>query len=878
VLEPVEAGISLADDEPVRELPGGTVTFLFTDVEGSTRLIEELGESGYARALAEHRRVVREACERHGGVEVDTQGDAFFVAFPTAPAGLEAAREAQEALAIPVRMGIHTGTPLLAEEGYVGSDVHKAARIASAGHGGQVLVSSATAELTGADRLRDLGEHRLKDLSAPERIFQLGEDEFPRLNTLHQTNLPVPMTLFLGRERELGEIAALIERDGVRLLTLSGPGGTGKTRLALQAAGTSAESYSHGVFWVPLAPLRDDTLVLEQIAQAVGTVDDLAAHIADKRMLLLLDNFEHVVEAAPKLGELLAACPNLKLIVTSRELLRIAGEVEYPVPPLAETEAVELFCTRAQLQPDEAIAELCRRLDSLPLALELAAARVRILSPEQLLERLSTQLDLLRGGRDADPRQQTLRATIEWSHDLLSDAEQRLFARLAVFRGGCTLDAAEEVAEADLDTLQSLADKSLVRHTAGRFWMLETIRQYARERLAASDEEALVQERHAAWFERLAEDIDERVREHGARPEAFAVLEAEVANLRAALEFLAESQRQDAALGLVSALWPLWQIRGYLREGRQWLARLLQNANRAQPIVRSRALRTAGVLADMQDEHKEAEALLREALGLAREHGTSRDVALVLSVLGVVCERSGAYGEAEECYEESMILFETLGAERSKATVLLNLGALAHVRNDLALARRYYAEALALRRALGDRHGVAMCLTNLGQVELMSGHYDEAACSIAESLTLAEDFGDTRLIAYDLIYRASIEARTGRAQQAEATLHDALKLLADLGAREPGADAFETLAYAAFERGDAEPAARLLGAAARLREEIETPASAFDRAAADELGAHARSALGPQRFASAWSEGSSLRFEEALAYALALSAGRTEEA
>ena len=300
------------------QLPSGTVTFLFTDIEGSTKLLHELGPQRYAEALDRHRQVVREACRRHEGVEVDTQGDAFFVAFPTAPGALEAAREAQEALAIPVRMGIHTGTPLLTDEGYVGTDVHKAARIAAAGHGRQILVSSACAALTGSDGLRDLGEHRLKDLSAPERIYQLGDGDFPPLKTLYRTNLPIPATPFVGRERELAELGEFLGRDDVRLLTLLGPGGTGKTRLALQAAAAAADGYPDGVFWVALASLRDSGLVLEAASQAVGATDGLAEHVGDKRLLLLLDNFEHLIAAAGELGALLTSCPNLSLVVTSR--------------------------------------------------------------------------------------------------------------------------------------------------------------------------------------------------------------------------------------------------------------------------------------------------------------------------------------------------------------------------------------------------------------------------------------------------------------------------------------------------------------------------------------------------------------------------------
>jgi class 3 adenylate cyclase len=334
----------LERSSPIRsDLPSGTVTFLFTDVEGSTRLLHELGAEAYADALAEQRRVVREAFGAFGGVEVDTQGDAFFCVFPTAPGAIAAATTLTKALAtspIRVRVGVHTGTPLLAEEGYVGEDVHRAARIASCGHGGQVLVSSSTASLVSHDGLRDLGEHRLKDLSAPERIYQFGEGAFPALTSLYRTNLPTPATPFLGRERELVEVASLLAREDVRLLTLTGPGGTGKTRLALQAAAEASERYRDGVYWVPLARLRDPALVLGEAAQALGSQDGLASHIADKAMLLLFDNFEQVVEAASGLAELLASCPKLGLLVTSRELLQVPGEQAYPVPPLADEDGV----------------------------------------------------------------------------------------------------------------------------------------------------------------------------------------------------------------------------------------------------------------------------------------------------------------------------------------------------------------------------------------------------------------------------------------------------------------------------------------------------------------------------------------------------------
>ena len=411
------------------DLPTGTVTFLFTDVEGSTRLLDRLGADAYAEALAKHRRIVREACAAEGGAEVDTQGDAFFFAFPTAPGALAAAGEMTQALAsgpIRVRVGLHTGTPLVTDEGYVGGDVHRAARIAAAGHGAQVLVSSSTAALLETE-LRDLGEHRLKDLSAPERIYQLGDGEFPPLKSLYRTNLPVPATPFLGREDELAEVHSLLASGDTRLLTLTGPGGTGKTRLALQAAGLASDRYSEGVWWIPLASVRDAKLVLATAAQVVGSKNGLAEQIQDKEMLCLFDNFEHVVEAAADVAALLVSCANLNVLITSREPLHVTGEREYAVQPLVHEEGVGFFLARARaarpdFMADEAVSDICRRLDDLPLALELAAARAKAFSSAQILERLEQRLPLLTGGaRDLPERQQTLRATIAWSYDLLSE-------------------------------------------------------------------------------------------------------------------------------------------------------------------------------------------------------------------------------------------------------------------------------------------------------------------------------------------------------------------------------------------------------------------------------------------------------------------------
>ena len=450
-----------------------------------------------------------------------------------------------------MRIGLHTGTPLLAEEGYVGGDVHRAARIAALGHGGQVLVSSATAELVEVE-LADLGEHRLKDLSAAERIYQLGEEAFPALNSLYRTNLPIPSTPFLGREAELAGVASLLASSNTRLLTLTGPGGTGKTRLAAQAAGLVSDSYADGVWWIPLAPLRDPELVLVTAAQVVGSKNGLAEHIQDKEMLCLFDNFEQVVEAAADVADLLASCPNLDLLVTSREPLHVTGEQEYAVPPFAHEEGVGFFLARARavkpdFEADEAVSEICRRLDDLPLALELAAARVKALTSTQILERLEHRLPLLTGGaRDLPERQRTLRATIEWSYDLLGEEEQRLFSRLSVFSGGCTLDAAENVCDAGLDTLPSLVDKSLVRFTNGRYWMLETIREFATDALAASPDAETLGRRHAEHYLRLALEAEPEL-SGPAQALWFDRLGEEHDNLRAALDW---SLTSDPEIGL----------------------------------------------------------------------------------------------------------------------------------------------------------------------------------------------------------------------------------------------------------------------------------------------------------------------------------------
>ncbi len=625
------------------DLPSGTVTFLFTDIEGSTRLLHTLGPDAYAQALAEHRRVLRAVFSAHGGVEVDTQGDAFFVAFPTAEGAAQAALEAQTALAsgpISVRMGLHTGAPTLTREGYVGVDVHRGARVAGLAHGGQIVCSPATAALLDGRALRDAGLHRLKDFDGATRLMQLGDGDFPPLRTPGSVDLPSPATRFLGRERELFEAVALVYERDPRVLTIIGPGGTGKTRFALELARLLADEAEGGTLFVPLAPLRDPDLVLTTIADRLGAaspeVDAIAGRVGDKRTHLLVDNVEHLLPGAARpLAELVAATPRLRLFVTTREALRVQGEHELDLPPLAAPEAVDLFVTRARaVRPDveetRAVGELCERLDRLPLALELAAARTKLLSPELLLERLGDRLDLLKGTRDADERHATLRATIAWSYDLLGKEEQQLFRNLSVFRGGCTLETAEHVCETDLDTLASLLDKSLLRRRTGRrgeerFWMLETIREFAAERVEESGEIVDIRRRHAERMLAIARDA--HLSEDDDEPFDSAVLLAEREDIRAALDWTA---RADVILGLelASALEAMWGPHAPA-EGVRRIGDLLGRAENVPPLLRARALRSLAGAAHQERDWSIADPAYEESLRLFVELGDARGAASV---------------------------------------------------------------------------------------------------------------------------------------------------------------------------------------------------------------------------------------------------------
>ena len=818
-----------------RELPAGTVTLLFTDVEGSTRLLQEHGP-GYADLLAEHRRILREAFTRHSGVEVDTQGDAFFVAFPSVTDALAAAAEARHELEtgpIRVRMGIHTGEPIVTDEGYVGVDVHRAARIAAAAHGGQIVLSDTTRRLLESDApIRDLGEHRLKDLTGAERLHQLGEGEFPPLRTLDATNLPVAASPLVGRDDELRELALLLS-DGTRLITMTGPGGTGKTRLALQVAAELVGTLRDGVFWVPLAGLSDGELVSSEVAQAVGARDDLAGFLHGKELLILLDNFEHLLDAAPAVSAVLSASKELRVLVTSRAPLHVSGEREYRLEPLPAADAATLFVERAravgrELSPDTTVVEICRRLDGLPLAVELAAARTKLLAPERLLERLDSVLPLLTGGaRDAPDRQRTLRATIEWSHDLLDVAGKELFARLSVFAGGFPLAAAEEVCNADLDGLAALVDSSLLKPIGDdRFLMLETIREYALEGLAGSSEADELRRRHAAFFSELAEQA--YARRFDAEVEWSARIEIHQDDFRAAVDWLAAAAIDaDRALGLAGALGWFWLSHGLLAEGCTRLGEALAGST-ATGTSRARALTASGSLVARNGDPDDGRAQLGEAITLWRDLGDRGDLASALDVLGWLL----VYDAADD--SGSLEAFE---------------------------------QSLELWRELDDRPGEVRALLGVCQVLVAMGNVERAETLSRELLEIGD--ADPRTEHFAVHFLADCALIRGETEEAEKRYRESLRAALAIG------DVIETsfevqgVAMAAAGNADPQRALRLAGSVEALWESLGVSISVpfWDKLLEGYIGG-AREQLGAGAD-SIWAEGRALAFEDAVELALA---------
>ena len=855
--------------------PTGTVTFLFTDMEGSTRLLQRIGPR-YAAALADHHRLLRAAFTAHGGYEVDTQGESFFIAFPSAPAALAAAASATRALAayswpddasVRVRMGLHTGAPQRVGDRYIGLDVHRAARIAAAGHGGQILLSDATAGLVRGGlpegtELRDLGAHRLKDLQQAERLTQLVvfglPADFPPLKALDARphNLPVQPSPLVGREHEIAALAALLRQDAVRLVTLTGPGGVGKTRLGLRVAAEVLHAYPDGVWHVRLSRLTDPALVIPTIAATLNVresggaplADVLRASLRDKRLLLVLDNFEQVARAALDVADLLEACPGLAILVTSRVALHLRGEHEYALAPLALPDprhppaperlslyaAVALFIERARAAQADfaitnatapAVAAICARLDGLPLAIELAAARVKLLPPPALLGRLDHSLPVLIGGaRDMPEHQQTMRATLAWSEDLLRPEERRLFRRLAVFAGGGTLDAVEVVCASpagapplDLDLLEGLSalvDHSLIqqREETGepRFGMLHVVREFASERLEAipasgpratalsaaasggyPSEADTIRRAHAEFFVALAER---------AEPELIGLdtaewlgrLERELDNLRAALRHSLDHGWVDLATRLGSALGSFWNTRGDYSEGRRWLEELLalpdltpggDIAHAVAPAVRAKLLTHAAGLAWLQQDLPRAETWATEELAIARAIGDpGRDAAALLD-LGLVAQDQGDSARAQAHLEECLALARQAGGRQLLTWVLIDLGMVRLVQGDGPGAQPYANEALEISRRLNAKSTQAISQTLLAGALVLQGDLAAARTLATDAIALSREVGYRLGIAYALLVLSVLAALVGRGDRAARLLGAEQALLAHAGGR-----------------------------------------------------------------------------------------------
>ncbi len=919
--------------------PTGTVTFLFTDIEGSTQLWEHqaaLMQAAFSRQEA----ILRGAISAHGGYAYKMIGDAFQAAFQTAPDALQAALAAQRALAaepwgaigeVRVRMALHTGVVEERDDDYVGPLLNRVARLLSTGYGGQILLTSTTRELVRVAlplevTLRDLGEHRLKDLLRPERVFQLVApdlpERFPPLKSLdrHATNLPLQPTPFIGRQREIAAAKARLSEPEVRLLTLKGPGGTGKTRLSVQVAADLLDAFLDGVWFVELAPITDPALVASTIAQVVGVterggrtvVESLKDHLRDKESLLLLDNFEQVVEAAPLVAELLSAAPRLKVLVTSRAALRLYGEQEFPVPPLempdpkhlppleqlTQFDAVRLFIARSLLvKPDfavsnqnaPAVAEICYRLDGLPLAIELAAARVKLFPPQAMLARLQHRLQLLTGGaRNLPARQQTLRGAIAWSYDLLDEAEKKLFRRMAVFLGGGTLEAIEAVCNAEgdlpdvLDGVSSLADKSLLKQQESeggeaRFWMLETIREYAVERLAESGEEQTIRRHHADFYLALVETGESQMLASHYNV-SLERLEAEHDNFRAVLQWSLEQGEAETALRLGGALHPFWGRRGYTLEGRKWLTDALALPRAAERTpARARALFGAASLAWPQGDLEAARMWSAESAAIFREMEDRDGLAVAMGILGVCTYMQGDFEAAGPLLEEAAAISRALDRKENLALSLLALGQMAMAARDYAGARVRLEECLAHARAISNPWFMAQVLNSLGDLARLEGEYTTAEQHYEESLALFREIDpqivDVPAVLHNLGHVALVRGDYTCARRLfseSLTLHHRLENKA--GMAESLAGLAGVLVHGPGETTEegrqALQAARLFGASNALREAINAPMWPAERADYERNLAAAHAQLDEATWQASWAEGRAMPPEEAVAYAL----------
>ncbi len=994
----------------MQDLPSGTVTFLFTDIEGSTKLWERHPDA-MRLALARHDALLHVAIENHNGYVFKTVGDAFCAAFPTVLDALNAALAAQRALlaqpwpaetVLRVRMALHTGTAEFRDNDYFGQTLNRVARLLAIGHGGQTLISQTTRQFLPADTpLEDKGTHRLKDLQHPEHVWQLSApdlpSEFPPLHSLNpqRHNLPIQSTSFIGRETEMEEVKARL--SSVRLLTLTGTGGCGKTRLALQVGADLVEAYADGVWLVELAALTEPALVAQTVATVLGLREEpgrslsetLTDHLRSKSLLLLLDNCEHLVDACAQLAAgLLRSCPQVQILATSREQLNVGGEQSWRVPSLLspdpnalpagekdlsavvmEYDAARLFVERAAMQRAEfrlsgqnvrSVATICHRLDGIPLALELAAARVRVLTVEEITQRLDDRFRLLTGGsRTALPRQQTLRALLDWSYELLTTQERTLLHRLAVFAGGWGLAAAEAVGsdfglpdtsasaslqnpkseiqnEEVLDLLTSLVDKSLVvvEEREGETWyrLLETVREYSRERLEASGEEASVRDRHQAWLLRLAEEAEPQLLgpEQGKWLDR---LETEHDNLRSAIEWSlkakAGSEGEEAGLRLCGALWRFWNTRGYPTEGREWcraaLARETGVSERA--AVRAKALNGAGNMAYAQGDYVAAQTLYKEALTARREISDRQGIAGTLLSLGNLAYSQGDYVAAQALYEEALAMYREIGDRQGIANTLGNLGTVAYSQSDYVAAQALYEESLATKREIGDRQGIANTLGNLGNVAYAQGDYVAAQALHEESLVIEREIGNRWGIAITLNNLGNVASNRGNRVAARTLYEESLAIKREIGDRRGIAAALGNLGIEASLQGDyvaartlyeeslaikweigdrsgitealegfaalaaaeaprksslADPtsalddesaryaarAARLWGAAQALREAIGAPLPPNDQEEYEGDVAAARAILGEAEFAAVWEEGRALTLEQAIEYAL----------
>jgi predicted ATPase/class 3 adenylate cyclase len=905
------------------DAPSGTLTLLFTDIEGSTKLLQRSGEL-YAKLLADHRNLLRAAFHSHNGYEVDTEGDAFFVVFRSAGNAAAAAAAAQRALAehswpdgteVRVRMGLHTGEPRLVDRAYVGLDVHRAARVMGAGHGGQVLLSQSARNQLGDDLpLLDLGEHRLKDLLQPEHLFQLVIEglpsEFPALKTLgnRPTNLPTQPNPIVGRARELHEISQLLGSDNVRMLTLTGPGGAGKTRLALQTGAELLDGFRSGVFFVSLAPIADEDLLVSSIAQALAireiAGEDLATtlsvYLSDKQMLLVFDNFEQIVGAAPVTAKLLEAAPQLRILVTSRERLRLSAEHVYEVPPLMlpdatqddlgallETDAIALFVARAgAVKPDfvltqenaASVVAICWRLEGLPLALELAAARIAVLSPSALLSRLSGRLALLTGGaRDTDERHQTLKNTIEWSYDLLEAPERQLFWRLAVFVDGCRLDASEAVCNSEpsdvtaLDLLQSLVSKSLLRNRPDpdgepRFWMLETIREYASERLARSGETEMIAPRHAEHFLELAERA-----EHDLWAQQIDVwlprLDPEEANFRGALGWAIAQAEAEVAVRLAGSLFPFWEIRARQAEARAWLSRALALDGAVPPRFRAKALVAAGRATAWQGDLRAAIAMLEEAAELSQQLGDLEGVGRCLGFIGHGLLFTGSAERADAILDEAVDLARKTGEPHGLARAIYNSAFAAVERRDFDRACELFEESALIGRSEDTKLHEAMCLVHLGYTSTLAGDYDRAAALLDKGVALFTELGETTWTQVAFRYQGLLALLDGRIDEAEPLLRTSLIKGREQAPQWEVAHWIEELAAVAAAKGETLRAAKLWGATDALFEKLGLAILEENRQVRERFRDDVQESRDSHSRAEAWAQGQVMPLEQAVAYA-----------